>query len=267
MRIKCALVGLVVLSFTLASPPPGNAASKYRKALKNYWEKQLKEEGVSPLFYGSTIHTPKTVWTKTGGVYDFYGSGLDLYPENLLPVLKGDISLPDIAKDREVAISVGLQLAGIKDVADVDLNALVNSKTSWRIAAEAAEMHFLAKRDARRCNRLFTGPILADYFTDLQPGERLFVVLKAVFISEPTIEVTGSFEVGGEVGAEATGLLEKLGFKASSKKTLTASLKGTNRYFAVGFRELTESGLKSDAAVDGAPALLLEIPERYDPGW
>ena len=267
MRMVKAIV-IIVLAISVLVGSPLCAASKYRNALKNYWQKQLKEEGLSPIYYASSIHAPKSVWTQTGSKLDYFSSGLDLLPDLRVPFLVGKINLPDVSQERELAISASLQLAGVKEVADADLDAFINSKTEWKIQAGEAEMHFIAKRDARRCTRLFTGPVLADYFTDLKNNEKLFVVVKAVFVKSPLIEVTGSSEAGGKLSAEMEGTLEKLGFEVKRGSTSKATLKGNDMYYAVGLRELTSSGLKSSVSgVLPAEATLIELPEAFDSEW
>jgi hypothetical protein len=244
------------------------AEDKYRKTLKRYWQKTLREEGLSPLFYASTVHAPRTVWVKDGQVLDFFSSGQDLFPASRVPLQVAEIELPDFKGNREFKVSLGLQLAGVRELGDASLDALIGSDTEWGIELGEAEIHFIGKRDARRTIKTLTGETLTEYIADTLPGESLQVIVKAVFVRGVRVEVRGSSGQAIEANAEAAEVLEGLGFGFDRSKRVWYSLEGKDMYYAAGFRSLTKDGLKS--AVEGdetTEPLLLEVGDAPSLDW
>lgn len=250
---SCLRQCLSILFVVVVLAPSASLASTYRDALNKYWTKELKEAGVAPLFYASTEFAPKSVWVKKGPRLDYFGSGLDLLPDSLVPVSVAAIVLPTQSSDAETKVSVALQLSGVKEIGDNELKFLRDSGLKWDIKYENAEMHFFAIRDARRTTRRLTSSVLADYLSEKQGGETLMQVVKAVHVSGAEIGVDAKTSSGVAISAEVVAALKSLGFSFDSKRNRHYRLASTkSMYYAIGLRELSSDGLKS-AVVGAAP--------------
>jgi hypothetical protein len=262
-RLRWAVVLFVAVSMPLATP----AETKYRQALNKYWKKQFKEDGFSPLYYASTTHAPKSVWVKKGKVLDYFESGQDLYPEEKVPTHVAEIDLPEQRGEKSTRISALLHLLGTKDVNDARFETAVDSNLSWVIESGEAELHYFSKRKARECERTETADVRAGYFADLNRGEQLYVVVKAVYVRDYRVKVlAGASMEAGLTGGLAT-LLESFGFKVARDKRTATSQKARDKFVAVGLRRLDkEDGLMmlagEEPGQEQEPALI-PFPESY----
>lgn len=258
MRYKILLL-IVTLTFSNIT----FAETSYRKSLNQFWKKELKEEGLTPLTYASTFHEPKTVFVLKNGVLDYFASGIDLLPESRVKTHKADISLPGSESSSNSKLELALQLKKVKDIADVEFKALKEAGLNWSIESTGAEIHFFSKRDARRTMGTVTKPILANYFQDKKVGERLFQIVKAIYVKDSKIQVSSSDAANGQFKVGLIKVLENLGFSISKDKKSAYSVGASNMYVAVGFRELTKSGLKSTSnpSLQAVPPVIMKLNE------
>lgn len=218
----------------------GTAATKYQTIQQEYWSNVFKGEKITPLFYGSTIHFPKSVWvknTKGKDYVDFYSSGFDLFPEAILPTMKAEISLPDIESDKSKNFSVGLGLAGAGKITDADLDLLINSKLECTIKQKRAYLHFIPKQEAIRCLKRYPN-IYDAYQKELAEGEELYIVLKAVYVEGCEIEINSLKETDNKISIKLASLLKDahVQYKTTEKGKITIA--SDNKYVAVGLRQL-----------------------------
>lgn len=255
------LFGLVLLT---NSPSASAQAKAYQKALKTYWKQFFAGEGVSPLFYASSMHAPKTIWEKGSSGMDFFSSGEELLPEGYVKIMKSQIVLGTAGLERSMSASLGLQLAGVSDIENAKLDMAASNDLEWNIKFIEPELHVLAKLDANRCIRHVTSNVRDAFFQERSTQDsRLFAITKAVFVKG--FEISVQKKTGGkiEADAEVSSLLTKLGFKLEANSTRATLATGKNMYVAAGFRELKKGG----ALVTGGNKTddaFIELPETED---
>ena len=265
MRAKRAVLALLVSLMSLLLQSESASADQYRSALKKYWKQFFKGEGITPLFYGSTIHGPKTVWAKSDKSLDFFASGEELLPSAYVPVMMSRISLGDRKRDSKTSASIALQLAGLNKIEDAKLNAAASGDYKWEVRLRDPELHFLALRDVNRCVKNVSGSVRADYFTDLaEVNGKLLVITKAVYVKSFEVSVKSSTGVSLDADVNLGTTLTDLGF-AFSKSTNSATLiSGEGMYLAAGFRELNRQGGAVGAGDAPPPEQVIAISDLSD---
>jgi len=259
---KVITLGLALsLTFSVCAAAQPKA---YQKALGQYWKQFFSGEGVSPLFYASSIHSPKTVWEKGPSGMDFFSSGEELLPDGFVKIMKRQISLGTTGLEKSVSASLVLQLAGVSNIEDAKLDIATSNDLEWNIQFIEPELHFIPKLDANRCLRKVTSRVRDEFFQERSTSEsRLYVVTKAVFVNG--FEISVQKKAGGklEVNAEVASLLTKLGFKLEANSTRATLVTGKNMYVAAGLRELKQGGVLVSAGNKTDDAFI-DVPETED---
>jgi hypothetical protein len=175
----------------------------------------------------------------------------------VVPTYRGEIALPDVGAIKNQNVAVALQLSGVPKLDDAKFEALWKSNSQWSIKIVSAEMHYFAELDASRAIQARL-PKLQEYIAAAN-NDKLRMVVKAVFVKDAVIEVTGAQQAGVEaaLSAEIKPVLASLGFTVSADGQRATALRGTDMYVAIGMRQLTASGLR--AAAPAQPTEFLVI--------